>query len=80
MGEAFDSIALSLVLVETYEATDVLDPWKIFDPIHGTPFDDLQVLRRGQGYWINVNRDVVLSYGGHQYRLFRGWNLIGWQD
>ncbi len=39
---------------------------------------DLTKLEKGKGYWIKVKENCTLSYAGHSYTLYKGWNLIGW--
>jgi hypothetical protein len=56
-GEAFESIFGYVDLVEYYNASDISDPWKMWDP---TPApDDLVVVEPGFGLWIHVNGDCI---------------------
>ena len=53
--------------------------WSLYDP--GAPqASDLKVLRDGQGYWIEVSGDAVLTHQGRTWPLYQGWNLIGWKE
>jgi len=54
------------------------DGWKMYDPAD-TVGSDLTGLTAGKGYWINVDEDCSLIYGGNTYSFEAGWNLIGWQ-
>jgi hypothetical protein len=57
LGEAFESISAYVDLVEYFNASDISDPWKMWDP---TPApDDLTVVEPGFGLWIHVNGDCI---------------------
>ena len=69
---ALAGIMDNVVIVWDYAGGD----WLFFDPLD--PGSDLTGLTAGMGYWINVDADVELIYGGHSYTLYDGWNNIGW--
>ncbi|UCG70820.1 MAG: right-handed parallel beta-helix repeat-containing protein [Thermoplasmata archaeon] len=59
LGEAFESISAYVDMVEYYNASDISDHWKMWDP---TPApDDLVVVEPGFGLWIHVNGDCTWS-------------------
>ena len=39
----------------------------------------LRFLVPGNGYWIEVAKDLVLEHNGSVWKLWKGWNLIGWR-
>jgi hypothetical protein len=49
--------------------------WYLYDPADPAG-SDLTTLTHGSGYWINVNADCTLIYGGFSKALTAGWNLI----
>ncbi|UCF08080.1 MAG: right-handed parallel beta-helix repeat-containing protein, partial [Thermoplasmata archaeon] len=53
-GEAFESIADNLDVVQYYDAFDAANPWKEWDYGSQTP-DDLTSVKPGYGLWIHVN-------------------------
>ncbi len=59
-------------LVPTYEEDDSVE----YDPCDSRP--NYPSMVNGNGYWIYVIQDCVLTSGGDTYNLFEGWNLIGW--
>ena len=62
------------VLCWGYQAQD--QTWALYDSSDATG-SDLITLVPGSGYWLKVEQDQVLSYGGFQWNLYKGWNLIG---
>ena len=48
-------------VVRGYEPTDVLDPWKRYDPSGPAYANDLVALQPGRGYWIKVTQDCEWS-------------------
>jgi hypothetical protein len=66
------SISSHLVRVWGYSG----GTWYMYDPADAVG-SDLSTLTSGKGYWINVNADCTLVYGGYSYALSTGWNLIG---
>lgn len=76
--EALASVADCLNLALAYDASDALDPWKLYDNMAVVFANDLLYMIPGRGYWILVNCDSTLSYKGRSVRLKEGWNLIGW--
>ena len=69
---ALAGIMDNVVILWDYAGGD----WLFFDPLD--PGSDLAALVAGTGYWLNVDADVELIYGGHSYTLYDGWNNIGW--
>jgi len=67
------SIASQLVRVWGYSG----GTWYMYDPADAAG-SNLATLTSGNGYWINVNADCTLVYGGFHKALSAGWNLIGW--
>jgi hypothetical protein len=60
LPDALASIAGKYDLVYTYNASDVADPWKKFDP-NAPPFvNDLTQMRAGVGYWVRVTQAATL--------------------
>lgn len=58
-SNAFATISSSLGSVHTYNASDGVDPWKVYSPNLPNAAIDLNFTNPGQGYWINVTNDVV---------------------
>lgn len=76
--EALAPIADCLNLALTYDASDALDPWKLYDKWAVVFANDLNYMIPGRGYWLRVNCDTTLTYEGRSARVRAGWNLIGW--
>jgi hypothetical protein len=51
--------------------------WQFYDPALPDA-SDLANLTVGQGYFIEVSENCVLTYGTKTYQLYAGWNNIGW--
>jgi hypothetical protein len=83
-SEIFSNINASLVSVHAYFAKDTGDPWKAYNPsLPSWVVQDLQLVNRKEGYWINVNRNVnYLLYNAtatpNLIDLNPGWNLVGY--
>ena len=56
---ALASIADKYDRVYAYDAFDVADPWKLYDPAVPPVANDLMALQPGQGYWIRASEDCV---------------------
>jgi len=39
----------------------------------------LRHLVPGQGYWIRVDKDIHINHNGFSWKMWQGWNLIGWR-
>lgn len=71
----------NLRLVLTWDSSDAVDPWKLFDP--SVPSDleggtnDLATLVPGVAYWIYVERAATVTIGSGSYQFVPGWNLLG---
>jgi hypothetical protein len=59
--EALTSIAGTYLQVQSYDVTDVADPWKLFDPAVPPPINDLTRLEPGRGYWIKLSQPGTLN-------------------
>jgi hypothetical protein len=70
--DALENIIDNVVIVWGY----VADEWLFFDP--DDPASDLVYFSVGAGYWIDVDADCELIYGGSSYQLTEGWTNIGW--
>jgi len=68
------SISDKLVIVWGYYA----GAWTYYDP--ADPVKTLASLAKNRGYWIKVNADCTLVYGGSSIALTTGWNNIGWPE
>lgn len=56
--------------------------WSSFSSTVPERFRDLMGLRflvPGNGYWIEVAKGLVLKHNGFTWKLWKGWNLIGWR-
>lgn len=42
-------------------------------------FMRLRFLVPGNGYWVKVTKDLVLEHNSSMWKLWKGWNLIGWR-
>ena len=60
-ANALNSIASAYTLVYGYDAADLADLWKQYDP-NAAPFaNDLQDMQAGAGYWIKANQAIKLA-------------------
>lgn len=59
-GEAFNSISGFVEIVQYYNATNITDPWKEWDPGSYTQ-DDLIEIKPCYGLWIRVTEDCIWS-------------------
>jgi len=64
-----------------YNNTDVLDPWKSYNP--SKPFNDLMTINRTMAFWVNVTGDSNLTIAGivpkiTNIELKQGWNFVGY--
>ena len=75
LTEGLASIDGIYTLVWTFDA--VCQEWRVYDTAPGAP-DDYVMLKSGQGYYLDVKYDCVLTYGINKYPLYSVWNLIGW--
>ena len=76
------SIAGSYTRVYAYQACDLADPWKLYDPADPEA-SDLTAIDPSMGLWIEMTGAATLSVGGTRpastvSRLCRGWNLVGY--
>ena len=68
--------------VFVFDACDVTDPWKVFDPADPS-VSDLTVLDHTRGFWIDALTSTALPISGTQpprteIQLCAGWNLVGY--
>ncbi len=83
VGDVLASLAGSYDVVQYYDASDVADPWKLYDP-QGLPgTNDLQALYPGQGFWVHMLTEDTWSLVGTpveslEMALNAGWNMVGW--
>ena len=81
-ASAFTSLSPNYTDVYAYNACDVSDPWKLFNPNVPPPVNDLAAVGVTQGYWINITApDTLTLTGTHPLTttvsLCAGWNLVG---
>ncbi|MBN1810662.1 MAG: VCBS repeat-containing protein [Anaerolineae bacterium] len=62
--EALVSLSGVYTTVYGYEATDIADPWKIYDVTVPDWVNDLEALEFGRGYWIQVSETITLMLKG----------------
>ena len=77
----FAAIAPQLERVEAYDACDLADPWKLYDPADAAA-SDLTVADHRIGMWVKADAPAVLPSDGTlpattSIDLCAGWNLIG---
>ncbi len=84
IGSVLSQVNGDFSIVWAYDASDVADPWKKYDP--SVPFgNDLSKVKPGKGYWIMMTADDTLSVTGHLPEksipdMASGWNLIGYNS
>ncbi len=69
-----------LATVWAHDATDPIDPWKIYDS--AKPFTDLNSVNEMMGLWADVNSSSDFAVAGlipqqSSIQIKAGWNLIG---
>lgn len=67
-------------LVYAYDASELTDPWKSYQPVFG---GDLEYVSRAMGLWVHMTEAGTLVVDGEQpastdIPLYAGWNLIGY--
>ncbi len=62
--EALASIDGFYARVYGYDASDTLDPWKLYDVNVPSWVNDLYDLQFGSGYWISATQPVTAYFGG----------------
>ncbi len=77
----FASVAGQVAKVEVYDACDVTDPWKEYDPSDPAG-SDLSAVDPSKGMWVKASAAAVLPVEGTlpattTLELCEGWNLIG---
>ncbi len=83
IDRVLDSIAGSYDLVQIYNASDPLDPWKSYSVHRPTVLNDFTKLDRKLGFWIHATRNCTLEVSGlieesTPIQLYAGWNLVGY--
>jgi hypothetical protein len=85
MRRVLESIEGLYDIVQWYDASDPMDPWK--NHVMGKPFgNDLFELNESMGFWIHITQPgiTIFIYNGtipatsQQITLYKGWNLIGY--
>ena len=61
LPNALQGIAGKYSKVYTYDAADVQDPWKRYDPATPSAANDLTALQPGRGYWIEMLEPATLT-------------------
>lgn len=64
VGTALSSISGKYSLVQQYKASDLSDPWKIYNPSAPASLNDLKELEPNYGYWIYMTQDATLNIEG----------------
>jgi hypothetical protein len=82
-SSAFASLSSNYGDVWAYDACDVTDHWKVFNPDVPAPVNDLTNVGVTAGYWIKISSPGTLSLSGTHplttvITLCPGWNLIGY--
>jgi parallel beta-helix repeat protein len=72
---------LKFNIVWYYNNTDILDPWKSYNP--SKPFNDLAKVNRTMGLWVNVLDDSNITYAAivpkfTNIELKVGWNFVSY--
>ena len=62
--DALGSIEGSYRIVYGYEATDLVDPWRVYGVGVPAYVNTLEALEFGQGYWISMTESITLMLGG----------------
>ncbi len=77
------SIAGNYTQVYAYDACDVADPWKMYDPAADPADNDLTAIDHKIGFWIEMTTADTLNVSSSTptdptMQLCQGWNLIGY--
>jgi len=80
VASGFNSIASQLVSnYVVWSFNNQTKEWLFNDTTVGAPTPTLTSLTAGAAYYFEVGSDCTLTYNGHTYTLYAGWNSIGWQ-
>jgi hypothetical protein len=63
INESLSSISGTYSLIYGYNASDLLDPWKVYDPNVDPALNDLIYFAELHGYWINMTQNTSLYAG-----------------
>jgi hypothetical protein len=71
----------SLIRVWAYDASDLEDPWMLYEP--GGANNRLDVVRLGEAYWFEMAADATITLRGIEHPsavipLYNGWNFVGY--
>lgn len=75
IAESLSPLGSNLVRVWGFDAA--AQKFRLYDP-SAALLSDLTKLKKGQGYWIKVDRGQTVILVKDTYTLFAGWNLVGW--
>ena len=64
--KVLDSVVSCVAVVWAYNATDVADPWKNFNPLKPPFLNDLKQMHLGSGYWVYVTQNCNWYIGKPQ--------------
>jgi hypothetical protein len=82
--DVLDSLYNSYYSIHAYDSADSSDPWKSYNPeLPGWVVQDLSVIDRRKGYWINMQGNDTFYHEGdfvtpNLVYLYQGWNLVGY--
>ncbi|UCG68033.1 MAG: hypothetical protein JSV09_09335 [Thermoplasmata archaeon] len=62
--ESLNSIGEYYTAIQTYNGTDVNDPWKHYNKNKYPQLNDLNWMRTGKGYWLYVTENCTLTIAG----------------
>jgi len=82
-SEALSPIDGQYTMIFGYDASDVNDPWKSYNPnLPNWTVQQLNSMDRLSGYWIYLDSDADYVYPGvntsSSIQLYAGWNLVGY--
>jgi hypothetical protein len=81
--EALASIAGHYDQIYAYDATDLKDPWKLYDVARPSFLNDLAQINERMGLWVHTSEPLTLTVSGRALfsttiPLVEGWNLVGY--
>jgi hypothetical protein len=54
--------------------------WLLYDPNIPKELNNLYEFEKGKGYFINAAEDCEFASRTQFYKLYKGWNMIGWNE
>jgi hypothetical protein len=83
LTETLASIAGRYDQVYAYDATDLKDPWKLYDVARPSFLNDLTQIDERMGIWVHTSEPLTLTVSGRALfsttiPLVEGWNLVGY--